>query len=170
MRFKHEICSQNFGQFQTIRCVWQAFIPSFFHFSHKKSNFFLHINKQLSLLFSHKKFKTHFTFISHQSILITIPGKIKWEKALPNIPLFKICPEKRSQWRPIRTLLYIAVGEDNHALSVFVFVCLCILTFLTFLEQTQLLGQPIESKPPSLAKAETSNSSGWIYILSRVND
>lgn len=122
MRFKHEICSQNFGQFQAIRCVWQAFIPSFFHFSHKKSNFFLHINKQLSLLFSHKKFKTHFTFISHQSILITIPGKIKWEKALPNIPLFKICPERRSQWRPIRTLLYIAVGEDNHSLSAFVLV------------------------------------------------
>jgi hypothetical protein len=71
-------------------CVWQAFLPSFsFFFSSffpKKSNSFLHINKQLSSLFFHKKFKTPFTFISHQSILMTIPGKIKWQKALPNIP------------------------------------------------------------------------------------
>lgn len=31
-------------------------------------NFFLHINKQLSLLFAYKKFKTHFTFMLLQPI------------------------------------------------------------------------------------------------------
>jgi hypothetical protein len=59
--------------------VWQPTLFSFLFSLKKKKNqnSFFHITKQLSSLFSHKKFKTSFTFISHQSILIFLSKNVK---------------------------------------------------------------------------------------------
>lgn len=60
----------------------------------KKVNIFFS-SKQLSPFFLHKKFKSHFIFILHQSLIITIQTKNQQQNYLPNglncdYPFFRV--------------------------------------------------------------------------------